>query len=131
MNTIPNAPDVALRAIQAVQRGARDEWLALFSADAVLEDPVGAPPRVGAEQIADFWDTGIAGLDEVRFDVGRVHDAPGEAIVLAEISIRATGGAAATYDSAIHYSLDEDGTIGSLRAFWDLDDVLRQLTPPR
>ena len=129
MNAIPAAPDVALQAMQAVQRGARDEWLALFSAEAVLEDPVGVPPRVGAEQIADFWDTGIAGLDEVRFEVGRVHEAPSEAIVLAEISICAPGGAAATYDAAIHYSLDGDGTIRSLRAFWDLADVMRQLAP--
>ena len=40
--------DVAVRAMEAVGSGRRDEWLGLFAADAVLEDPVGqVPPRRG------------------------------------------------------------------------------------
>jgi steroid Delta-isomerase len=120
--------DAAKQAMTSVEHGARDEWLALFSPDAVLEDPVGhVPPRRGAEQIAEFWDSGIAVLEQVRFDVKRVYDAPREALVLADVSIRAPGGAVATYDAALHYALDEAGAIASLRAFWDLPAVMRQL----
>lgn len=119
---------IARRAMDAVQRGARAEWLALFAADARLEDPVGAaPPRVGTHEIAAFWDTGIAALEAVRFAVRRVYDAPGEAIVLADVSIRAPGGAGAQYDAAIHYRLDDDGHISALRAFWDPVAVMTQL----
>lgn len=119
---------IARQAMDAVQRGARAEWLALFAAGAQLEDPVGAgPSRTGTREIAAFWDTGIAMLEEVRFAVRRVHDAPGEAIVLADVAIRAPGGAGAEYDAAIHYRLDDDGRICALRAFWDLDAVMAQL----
>ena len=115
--------------MKAVERGARDEWLGLFANDATVEDPVGsAPGRYGTAAIAEFWDTGIAVLDAVRFDVRRMHEAPGEALALADVSIRAPGGATARYDAAIHYHLDDAGGIASLRAFWDLPDVMAQLT---
>ena len=118
---------VARRAMQAVERGAREDWLGLFADDATLEDPVGgAPGRRGTAAIAEFWDAGIAVLDAVQFDVRRVHEARGEALVLADVSIRA-GGATARYDAAIHYRLDDAGGIASLRAFWDLPDVMAQL----
>jgi steroid delta-isomerase len=128
MSAAVECADVAVRAMEAVGAGRRDEWLGLFAADAVLEDPVGqVPARRGAAEIAEFWDTGIAGLEDVRFDVTRVHGAGPEAIVLADVSIRAPGGASATYDVAVHYVLDDAGSIASLRAFWDLASVASQL----
>jgi steroid Delta-isomerase len=36
--------------------GDREGWLALFTDDGVLEDPVGSPPRVGGEGLGAFWD---------------------------------------------------------------------------
>ncbi len=115
--------------MQAVERGAREDWLGLFADDATVEDPVaGAPGRHGTAAITEFWDSGIALLESVRFDVRRVHEAPGEALVLADVSIQAPGGASARYDAAIHYRLDDAGGIASLRAFWDLPDVMTQLT---
>ncbi len=111
----------------AVEQGERDTWLGLFASDAVLEDPVGhVPARRGAEQIAEFWDQGIGVLEQVRFEVTRVHDAPREALLVADVSIRAPGGATAGYDAAIHYVLDDAGAIVSLRAFWDLPAVMAQ-----
>ena len=68
-------------------------------------------------ELAAFWDTGIAALDEVRFDIRRVHETPLEALALVDVAVRARGGATATYDAAFHYTLDEHGAIGSLRAF--------------
>lgn len=119
---------MARRAMEAVEGGARDEWLGLFADDATVEDPVGgAPARHGTAAITEFWDTGIAMLDTVQFEVRRVHESPGEALVLADVSIRAPGGAGARYDAAIHYLLDDAGDIASLRAFWDLQDVMSQL----
>lgn len=121
--------ELARRAMSAVEEGRREAWLAGFHADAVLEDPVGhVPPRRGGEQIADFWDTGIAALEDVRFDVRRAHAAPGEALMLVDVTVRAPGGDTARYDAALHYVFDEDGAILSLRAFWDLPDVVAQLT---
>jgi steroid delta-isomerase len=126
--TSPNSGETARLAMAAVQRGAREDWLALFAADASLEDPVGAAPmRTGTTEIEDFWDTSVAALEHVSFEVRRVHEAPGEAVVLADVSIRAPGGASAAYDAAIHYRVDDAGRITALRAFWDLTTVMEQL----
>jgi steroid Delta-isomerase len=112
----------------AVEQGARDEWIGLFSSGATLEDPVdGSSVRAGTTAIAEFWDTGIAMFESVRFDIQRVHEAPGEALVLADVSVTAPGGAAARYDAAVHYRIDDNGGIASLRAFWDLPAMLAQL----
>ena len=114
--------------MSAVEHGAREEWVGLFAPDATLEDPVdGSGGRSGREAIAEFWDTGIAMFSTVRFDVRRVHESPGEALVLADVSVSLPGGAGARYDAAVHYRLDEDGEISSLRAFWDLPAMLAQL----
>lgn len=75
-----------------------------------------------------FWDTVVVALDRVRFDVRRVHEAPNEALALADVTARAQGGAIAAYDAALHYTLDERGAIVALRAFWDLPDVVAQFT---
>jgi steroid delta-isomerase len=123
-----SAADVALRAMRSVQARQRETWLGLFATHAVLEDPVGhAPPRDGAGEVAEFWDAGIGVLEDVRFDVRRIHASPREAVVLADVAIRAPGGATATYDAVIHYTLDDSGAIIALRAFWDLPAVMAQL----
>ena len=113
----------------AVEQGSRQEWVDLFATDATLEDPVdGSSGLTGTDAIANFWDTSIAMFEAVRFDVRRVHEAPGEALVLADISIRTAGGESATYDAAIHYRLNESGAISQLRAFWDMADAMEQLS---
>jgi ketosteroid isomerase-like protein len=120
--------ELAWRAMRAVEEGRRESWLAGFHADAVLEDPVGhVPPRRGGDQIAAFWDAGVAALEDVRFDVRRAHAAPGEALMLVDVAVQAPGGATARYDAAVHYVFDERGAIVSLRAFWDLPAVVAQL----
>jgi steroid delta-isomerase len=124
---VSSPADVARAAMAAVMAGDRAAWLAGFAADAVLEDPVGQPPRRGREEIGAFWDVGIAGLDSVRFEVRRIHEAPAEAVALADITIVAPGGATATYDAVLHYALDDTGAVRSLRAFWDPEPVMSQL----
>jgi steroid Delta-isomerase len=46
--------------------GDRDGWLALFTHDGELEDPVGSPPRVGRDGLGAFW-------DEIHGDKGHVE----------------------------------------------------------
>jgi steroid delta-isomerase len=124
----PTGPaGLATQAMRAVEGKQREAWLAAFAAEARLEDPVGhVPPRHGVEEIAGFWDTAIVPLEQVRFTLRRAHEAPGEALMLVDVSARAPGGATARYDAALHYTFDEQGAIVSLRAFWDLADVAAQ-----
>ena len=123
------ASEVARRAMTAVEQGLREEWVGLFASAATLEDPVdGTSGRAGTAEIAEFWDTGIAMFESVQFNVHRMHEAPGEALVLADVSVSVPGGAGARYDAVIHYRIDNEGEIESLRAFWDLPAMLAQLS---
>lgn len=125
----PPPGELAIRAMRAVEGKQRAEWLATFAADALLEDPVGhVPPRRGVDEIAVFWDTAIAALEQVRFELRRVHGGPHEALLLVDVTVSAPGGATAGYDAALHYAFDEHGAIVALRAFWDLPAVVAQLT---
>lgn len=115
---------VARSAMAAVQNGARDTWLGLFNEDARVEDPVGhLPPIEGREALAQFWDQGIAVLDSVRFEVTREWETAEEAMLLATVTVSAPGGASTSYDGTFNYAIGEDGTVSSLRAFWDLPAV--------
>src|SRR5680860_596227 len=79
--TAPDSDHPARRASQrsaaTVARGVKDDWVALFAADGVVEDPVG--PSVfdaegkghhGHEGIAAFWDVAIAGVRKFHFTNG-------------------------------------------------------------
>ena len=117
----------ARAAMAAVESGRREDWIAGFSEDARVEDPVGhVPPLVGRSALEGFWDTAIAVLTAVSFDVTREWEAGREAMLLATVTITAPGGAA-TYDGAFNYALDDNGKISTLRAFWDLPAVGAQL----
>jgi len=99
--------------------GDREGWLDLFTADAVLEDPVGAAPRQGREELGAFWDEThqLADRSTVRMVQGpavcgdqaawafEAHVEIGEGLTI--ISIIDVGEFAA------------DGRIRHIRAYWD------------
>ncbi|GAA3447442.1 nuclear transport factor 2 family protein [Planomonospora venezuelensis] len=133
MNTTHPAAAAALAAMEAVGAGDRDAWLACYAPDAVLHDPVGGSPLdpegtglTGRESLERFWELTVAPND-VRFDVAAVHPAGDEAAVVASVAIRFPGGAEARYDGVFVYRVGGDRRISSVRAYWDLRQVLSAL----
>src|ERR1700735_3035640 len=60
----------------AVAAGRKDEWLALFAADAIVEDPVGPSPldaegkgHHGHAGIRTFWDRNFGAVSRFHFRV--------------------------------------------------------------
>lgn len=99
----------------------RDGWLALFTRDGVVEDPVGAAPNQRAA-LGPFYDTFIAG-NEIRFDV--IEDLFGAREVVRDVVIHthlSTGLELQVPAYLIYEVADEDGAlrIHRLRAVWDL-----------
>lgn len=128
MNADRSAAELGKAAMSAVSEGRREDWLELFAIDARVEDPVGhLPPVDGREALAAFWDAAIAPLRSVRLDVTRVWDADREALLLADVSLVAPNGTDVAYDGAFGYRADAEGRIGTLRAFWDLPQVMAAL----
>ena len=78
-----NAPDgdhparrASQRSAATVARGVKEDWLALFAPDAVVEDPVGpsmfdpeGKGHHGHDGIARFWDIAIAGVERFHFAI--------------------------------------------------------------
>ena len=96
----------------------RDGWLALFTDDAVLEDPVGSAPHEGREAIAAFWDAVHA-----RTERGTVRMTQGPAVCGLEaawafeldVTVKGRRSLVGIID---HGTFAEDGRIRRIRAFW-------------
>jgi steroid Delta-isomerase len=121
----------AERSMDAVTRGAKDEWLALFAEDAVVEDPVG-PSMFDAEgvghhgraAISAFWDKAIALAERFEFDIRDSFAAGSEVANVGTISAFLPGGMRVDTEGVFVYRVNEDGQIQSLRAFWETDRAM-------
>jgi ketosteroid isomerase-like protein len=137
----PDGDNPARRASQrsyaAVAAKAKEQWLALFAEDAVLEDPVGPsffdPKGLGhrgKEAIAAFWDLAIAPVAEFKFTI-RDSFANGNACAnIGTFSTVMEDGTMADTELIAVYRLDDDGLIRSMSAHWELDRTMATLRKP-
>ncbi|MEV0245476.1 nuclear transport factor 2 family protein [Nocardia sp. NPDC050712] len=114
---------------RAVAAHDKSTWVALFTADAEVNDPVGARPHVGRAAIERFWDTFI-GPNGIAFDVDR--DLVGGRAVVRDLYIETTMSTGATVRVPMHlrYDLAEvDGAwkIVRLAAHWEFAAMVTQL----
>lgn len=143
----PDGDHPARRACQAsmtaVAERRKDDWLALFAPDALVEDPVG--PSVldpegkghrGRDGIAAFWDANFGAVSKFHFLVrDSFANGPSCANVatitmwLGEGSAEA-GGPTMKVDMVAIYTVDDEGKITSLRAHWEPDRAMATITGP-
>lgn len=123
------ARDASLASMTAVEAGDRDAWLALFAADAVVEDPVGPSPfdpagggHRGIDAIAAFYDSVIA-PNQVRFRIERSYAAGDEVANVGTITTTMPDGTVVHTDLVGTYRVDAAGRLVSLRAHWELDKL--------
>ena len=125
--------DASMKSIAAVKAKDKAAWLALFAADACVQDPVGVSPldpsgqgHHGHAGISAFWDMVIA-PGNLSFELRESHPCGLECANVATITNRMPGGADITTDLVICYRLNEAGKIVSLKAYWDFSKVEAQL----
>jgi ketosteroid isomerase-like protein len=125
---------VSRRSIAAVKAKRKEDWLALFAPDAVIEDPVGRSPidpsgngHRGREAIAKFWDNQIA-ANTIHFAVRESYAAGNECANVGTISIGMPNGMRARCDGVFVYRVNDEGKLVSLRAFWEFDKMLATMT---
>jgi ketosteroid isomerase-like protein len=121
----------AQRSMDAVTRGAKDEWLALFAEDAVVEDPVGpsmfdpdGTGHHGRAAISAFWDKAIALAERFEFDIIDSFAAGDEVANVGTISAFLPGGIRIDTEGVFVYRVNQAGLIRSLRAFWETDRAM-------
>lgn len=128
---------VSQRSYDAVVRKAKEEWLALFDDDALLEDPVGPsffdPEGVGhrgKDAIAAFWDVAIAPVQEFRFTI-RDSFANGNACAnVGTFSTVLEDGTTADTDLVATYVVSDAGRILSMRAHWEVERTMATVRKP-
>ncbi|KKC04185.1 ketosteroid isomerase family protein [Mycobacterium nebraskense] len=119
---------VVERSPQAAAAHDRDGWVALFTGDGRVEDPVGSRPHVGQEQIGRFYDTFI-GPRDIKFH--RDLDIVFGTVVLRDLELEVAMGPTVTMHipAFLRYDLrDTNGEwrIGELRAYWELPAMMLQ-----
>jgi ketosteroid isomerase-like protein len=138
--TAPDAPhparDASRRSMDAVSRGAKDDWLALFSPDGVVEDPVGpsmfdpeGTGHHGLTAISAFWDNTVANAERIEFSITDSFAAGDEVANVGTITTYLPGDHRLDTDGVFVYRVDDTGKIRSLRAHWEFDRAMSTLRP--
>ncbi len=113
--------------------GARDKqaWLALWSEDGCVEDPVGpsfldptGDGHRGKEAIGAFFDANIGGLEGLRFDITDSFAAGNEVANVGTIHLTLPGGSTMRCEGVFVYRIDDAGLLVSLRAFWETERMM-------
>jgi ketosteroid isomerase-like protein len=122
-----SARAASLRSRDAVQRGDKDAWLAIFADDAVVQDPVGESPldptglgHQGKAAISTFWDTVIA-ANPIRMDLRSSHAGGDEVANAIRMTTTLPDGTQVGCELVAIYRVGDDGLVRSLRAFWEFD----------
>ena len=130
--TAPNddhpARAASQRSYSAVAKGNLDEWLTVYAADAVIEDPVGPSMfdpegrgHRGHEGISAFWEQAIAPISRFEFEITDSFANPGSNTCanIGRIKAIFDDGSHATTDLIMVYVVDDDGRVTSMKAFWE------------
>lgn len=127
----PPARAAALRSYRAVDAGDKDGWLALFAEDGSVEDPVGpsgfdpeGKGHHGHVGIAKFWDMAIANVERFEFVIRDSHACGNEVANVGTITSFLPGGYRVDTDLVMHYTVDDQGKVRSLRAFWETERAM-------
>jgi steroid Delta-isomerase len=117
---------VGRRAREAAMAGDKDAWLALFAADAIVEDPIGpshfdlqGQGHRGRDEIAAFWDMAIA-PNKLEFNYVDTFQCGNEEANVGNIIIT-TGGYQVTVEGVFTYKVNDEGKLVALRAYWEMD----------
>jgi steroid delta-isomerase len=106
---------------KAFTAGDRDAWVALFTDDATVEDPVGTPVHRGKDAIGDFFESAHSLADSIELRSLDITAVCGDQAAFA-MEIRPNlGGTTFVLEAIDVMTFADDGRITSQRAFWQQD----------
>jgi steroid delta-isomerase len=98
--------------------GDTDGWVALFTDDATVEDPVGSPVNEGKDAIRAFFETAQSLADSIELRSVGVTAVVGHEAAFAMQIRPVIGGATMLMEAIDVMTFADDGRITSQRAFW-------------
>jgi steroid Delta-isomerase len=118
--------ELADASMQAAAVGDREGWLALYTEDAVLEDPVGPSPwdpegkaHRGKQALAAFWDRAIGPNRDLKFKLRERYTGGKEVASVVTVSTALADGKRIEFGMVSIHRSNEQGLIQSVRAFWN------------
>jgi steroid delta-isomerase len=125
------APEIVTRAVRdyfaALRAMDQEAWINTFAEDAVSHDPVGAPPIVGHEKLAEFFQTIMAAFKEVALTEEEVFIAGNGAAVKWNGRGISQRGRKAHFDGIDVFEVNEAGKIQTVHAYWNPAEMIAQL----
>lgn len=134
--TNPEAPVhlAGKRSRAAAMAGDKEGWLALFTDDAIVEDPIGkshfdpeGTGHRGKEALAKFFDMAIA-PSQLEFNFEQTYQCGYEEANVGNIVIVASGFRVVA-EGVFTYRVNDEGKITALRAYWELDRATASAKP--
>ncbi|WP_067699813.1 nuclear transport factor 2 family protein [Nocardia jejuensis] len=112
--------DVVEQYVKLVATGPTEDVVALYAADAVVEDPIGSEPRVGHEKIREMY----TALESMRRET-ELHTVKVSGTHAAvSFSLYGTFGDQKMTLSPIDImEFDDEGKIVSMKAYWGPEDL--------
>jgi steroid delta-isomerase len=127
----------SIKSRAAVIAKRKEDWLALFAPDAVVEDPVGpsmfdpeGKGHHGHDGIAKFWDVAIAGVQRFHFTIEDSFANGDSCANVGTITTILEDGTRVDTEGVFVYRVDEQGLITSMRAHWELDRAMATIRKP-
>lgn len=99
-----------------------DAVVALFTEDAVQQDPATAPPNVGHEAIRAFLQSAVDASTATAFEALTVHTCGDHVAIDFRVTVTLEAGAMVIQGIEV-FTVAEDGLIRSVTAYWDEGDV--------
>lgn len=123
------------KSIKYATEGNKEAWLALYTEDAVVCDPVGKSPmdpsgegHHGKAAIEAFWDN-VIGPSNVDITANKRWTSGDYCCCVAQVAKNDLGdGNFTECDMLAIYEVNEDGLITRMAAHWDFDNMMEQLS---
>ena len=118
------------RSREAVIARDKEAWLAVFTDDAIVEDPIGPSPfdpegkgHRGRAAISAFWDNVIAPTTSIEFFFRDTYQCGNEEANVGHILIT-TGEYQTKAEGVFTYRANDEGQMLALRAYWEMDSAV-------
>ena len=122
-----------IQSITHAMNSDRERWLALYTDDAVVRDPVGISPfdangkgHQGKEAIARFYDT-VIGPSRLTIQVHKRIPSGTHACAVHQTAINDMGKGKTTVDMIAIYQVNDAGKITEMSAYWSWPEMEAQL----
>lgn len=123
-----------INSIKYAMEGNKEAWLALYTDDALVCDPVGKSPmdpsgegHRGKAAIEHFWDT-VIGRANLDIRVDKRWKSGDYRCCVAQVAHNDLGGGIVTQcDMLAIYDVNEEGKITTMAANWCYEDMMEQL----